>query len=112
MKEKNESRDEYGKRISDHYESSFIDAINKKKKIEISYFSNKHTQVIDHVCAPVDFGNRTVGKPSLFIFWDFDDNELILLLPEKIADMEFISDFFDPNELHGLPSSYILQRDW
>ena len=95
----------------------FIEAIQNKTKIKLTFFSKEDGYNITRLCAPMDFGpsRRAHNKDDRFHLWDYESdkkNHVLSLLPNQIANMEFTEESFDPAEFITWPTNWFITRDW
>jgi hypothetical protein len=101
--------------IANH--SDFIEAIGERKKVRISFYSQADEGVLDHVCAPIDYGRaggNADGK-NRYWFWDYTPNMIRRatgLLAEQILEFHVLHDDFAPNEIGVQPWVFDVARDW
>jgi hypothetical protein len=90
-------------KIADH--EKFLEAIQEKKKILVTFFSQEDRREISRLCAPLDFGpsrrNGTVidnGK-NKYHFWDYESDtkqHTLPLISTKIRVIEVRNETFNP----------------
>ena len=95
----------------------FIEAINQKKKVSLRFYSKADGEVIDLVCAPLDYGPGA-GIPdgvNRYSLWDYTSNNgshTLSFLPEQILDLSVLGGVFDPAEFGVPPLAWSIPRDW
>lgn len=98
---------------------SFITAIKAKKKVIVTFNSNKKGTLV-RTCAPMDYGPSSRFKDGLerYHFWDYfpDDGKAphpLPLLHKNIQSLEVLEESFDPGEfVKWSPTSWHVPRDW
>jgi hypothetical protein len=98
-------------------EEQFIEAINNKTKIRLTFFSKEDKHNITRLCAPMDFGpsRRAHNQDNRFHLWDYESdkkNHSLSLLPNQIVSMEFTDEQFDPSEFVTWEPNWFIARDW
>ena len=99
--------------ISNH--SQFIEAIKDKKKVSLRFYSTADSQVIDLICAPMDYGPG-FGIPdgvSRYSLWDYTSNNgshILSLLPEQILSLSLLGMEFDPAQIDVRHSRWFVAR--
>ncbi len=83
--------------------SRFIEAINERKKVSVSFYSEADSGVLDRVCAPLDYGLGGGAADGLnrYWFWDYAsqaDTHILGLLPQQIVALQVLGGTFDPAE--------------
>jgi len=95
----------------------FIEAIKKKTKVSVRFYSNADSQTIDLVCAPMDYGPEA-GNPdgvNRYSLWDYSSNNgthTLSLLPEQVLDWRALGEVFDPAQIDVRPPHWFIARDW
>lgn len=95
----------------------FIEAINDKHKVCLRFYSRADSEVIDLVCAPIDYGPGAGVQDGVnrYWLWDYSSNTgspLLGLLPEQVLDIRVLAEVFDPAELRAPGSTWSVPRDW
>ena len=95
----------------------FIEAINEKKKVSLRLYSIADSQVIDLVCAPLDYGLGTgiVDGVNRYWLWDYTSNtgtHTLGLLPEQVLDIRVLGEVFDPLEFGIMAWPWSVPRNW
>lgn len=95
----------------------FIEAIQGKKKVSLRFYSNADSQVIDLICAPMDYGTAAEYPDGVnrYILWDYTSNNgshTLSLLPEQVLDLRVLGLLFDPAEIDARPPQWSVARDW
>lgn len=101
-------------------EQVFKQAIDKKLKLKLSFYSKEDNSQLIRVCAPMDFGpsRRAHNKDDRFHFWDYESDSKVhtlSLLPEQVIDIEVLNEGFDPKEFITWDvnkSPWFYKRDW
>lgn len=99
------------------YQGDFVNAIQDKKKIRLTYISKEDGNKLTRICAPMDFGPRRLAhnQSDRYHLWDFESDHrhhILSLLPERVVDMEFLTDEFTPDEFISWPTNWFVKRDW
>ncbi|RWX54811.1 hypothetical protein [Photobacterium chitinilyticum] len=99
------------------YQNNFVDAIQSKKKIRLTYLSKEDGKKLTKTCAPMDFGPRRLAhnQSDRYHLWDFESDQrhhILSLLPERVVDMEFLADEFTPDDFISWPTNWFITRDW
>ena len=95
----------------------FIEAINTKKLIKIS-FDAKEKGIIERICVPFDFGpsrRNMTPNPERYHMYDMDspDGEHTLsILPEQLLSVEVLDQNFDPADYVKWQPNWFIPRDW
>ena len=95
----------------------FIEAIQQKKKVALRFFSRADSQVIDLVCAPMDYGPEagTTDGVNRYSLWDYSSNNgthTLSLLPEQVLDLRALGEVFDPEQIDVRPPHWFIDRNW
>ena len=95
----------------------FIKAITEKTKVSVQFFSMADSEVIDLVCAPMDYGPEagTTGAASRYLLWDYSSNNgshTLSLLPEQVLDLRALGEVFDPAQINVRPPQWCIDRNW
>lgn len=95
----------------------FIKAIHDKTKVCVRFYSNADSQVVDLVCAPMDYGSETgtPGGVNRYSLWDYSSNNgthTLSLLPEQILDLRALGEVFDPAQIEVRPANWVISRNW
>lgn len=95
----------------------FIEAISEKKKVSVSFYSKADSGVLDHVCAPMDYGPGGDIQDGLNHYWLWDysakaDAQVLSLLPQQIVDLQVLGEVFDPADFGIRSTPWCVPRDW
>ena len=95
----------------------FIKAIKEKTKVCVQFYSKADSQVIDLVCAPMDYGPEAgiPGGVNRYSLWDYTSNNgshTLSFLPEQVLDIRVLGEVFDPAEIDVRPPHWFIDRDW
>jgi hypothetical protein len=95
----------------------FIEAIQQKRKVALRFYSTADSQVIDLVCAPMDYGAATEAPAGVnrYLLWDYTSNNgshNLSLLPEQVLDLRLLGDLFDPALIYSRPMRWSIPREW
>ena len=95
----------------------FIEAIGEKKNVSVRFYSKADSGVLEHVCAPMDYGPGS-GIPdglNRYWLWDYSSNtstRILGLLPQQIVDLQVLGELFNPADFGVRPSPWSIPRDW
>ncbi len=100
--------------------SFFIECLHRRRKVRLSFFSQEDNQILIRICAPLDYGpsRRAKEQSNRYHLWDFHSDRtthVLSLLPEKVFQIEPISDSFDPEEFitwDTTKSPWFIKREW
>ena len=96
--------------------AQFIEAIQQKKKVTLRFYSRADSQVIDLVCAPMDYGAAAAPDGvNRYFLWDYTSNNgshTLSLLPEQVLDIRILGELFDPGQIDARPPHWFVERDW
>jgi hypothetical protein len=95
----------------------FIEAIKEKHKVCLRFYSKADSEVIDLLCAPVDYGPGAgiLDGVSLYWLWDYTSNNgshTLSLLPEQVLDIRVLGEVFDPEQIEIKSPQWSIPRDW
>jgi hypothetical protein len=95
----------------------FIEAIKEKHKVCLRFYSKADSEVIDLLCAPVDYGPGAGNHDgvSRYWLWDYTSNNgshTLSLLPEQVLDIRVLGEVFDPEQIEIKPPQWSIPRDW
>ena len=81
--------------------AQFIQAIKEKKKVWVKFYSKADNGVLEQVCAPLDYGQRSGVHDGLNRYWLWDYTSTAAthglgLLPQQIVDLKILGEVFDP----------------
>lgn len=103
-----------------HDHNVFIQAVNERRKIIVTYLNEEDNFVKSGHLVPMDCSCDYVGKEyfDCYQFWDYQkgfDSFPVVLSSEQILNIKFDEESFDPAEfvtwdLSQLP--WCLKRDW
>lgn len=98
-------------------EQEFIAAIHNKKKLEITYYAQKHDAYVTRVCAPMDIGphQRYPEKGDYYHVWDYDGSKgphPAPLSKESIKSITVLDESFDPADFVTWNTNWTVSRDW
>ena len=87
---------------NDH--DAFIQGIQQKKKLNLSFFSRKNLQNLIRKCAPLHYSKGHVEGDGLdcYYIWDFEatkSNHFLSLPPSQIVTMELAEETFNVEDL-------------
>lgn len=83
--------------------AQFIEALGEKRKVRVQYYSLADSGVLDHVCAPMDYGPGKENKDGLnrYWLWDYANDtgmQALGLLPAQIVNLQLLGEVFVPAE--------------
>ena len=86
----------------------FITAIQEKRKVWIKFYSPADSGVLEHTCAPMDYGPGSEPKDELnrYWLWDYASNaadHTLGLLPKQIVELTVLGELFDPAQCSTAP---------
>jgi len=95
----------------------FIEALREKKKVRVRFYSPADSGVLDHVCAPMDYGPGGEMKDALnrYWLWDYGSNagaQTLGLAPQQVVDLQVLGEAFDPAEFGVRTGQWSTPRDW
>ncbi|HQV70351.1 MAG: hypothetical protein WAT92_02595 [Saprospiraceae bacterium] len=98
----------------------FINAIKRKNKVVLTFFSKEDGHLLKRKCAPMDFGpsRRAKDKADRFHLWDYDSDtkvHVLSLSQNQITNIEVIDEKFDPAEFitwDTKKSPWFITREW
>jgi hypothetical protein len=101
-------------------EPEFIQAIQSKNKVRLTFASKEDGATLVRTCAPMDFGpsRRARDKSDRFHVWDYESDMMshaLSLLPTQIISIEVLSETFAPSEFvtwNTKQSAWFVPRDW
>ncbi len=97
--------------------NTFINAINTRVKIRLTFYSKEDGQHLTRLTAPMDYGpsRKAKNQDSRFHFWDYESDKgshVLSLLPNQIVSMEETHESFNPSEFVTWPPNWFVSRDW
>ena len=95
----------------------FIEAIHEKKKVWVKFYSTADNGVLEHVCAPLDYGPGGETPAGLHRYWLWDytsktGSQMLGLAPQQIVDLQILGEVFAPAEFGVEPWPWAIPRDW
>ena len=95
----------------------FIEAIHGKKKVWVKFYSTADSGVLEHVCAPLDYGPGSEILDGLHRYWLWDyasptASHTLSLAPQQIVELQVLGEAFDPAEFGASPFPWAIQREW
>ena len=96
----------------------FIEAIHERKKVNVRFYSTPDADVVDRICAPLDYGPGAENPDGTnrYWLWDFTSvsgSKILGLAPQQILDMHMLGEMFEPNQLHPpLAPQWSVPRTW
>ncbi|WP_299013045.1 hypothetical protein [uncultured Photobacterium sp.] len=99
------------------YQDNFVNAIQHRKKVRLTYISKDNGVVTTKICAPIDFGPKRLAQnqSDRYHLWDFEGEQrhhILSLLPESIVKMEVLPEIFLPEDFVVWPTNWFVKRDW
>jgi len=94
----------------------FIEAIKEKKKVWVRFYSPADNGVLEHVCAPMDYGPGDEISDGLNRYWLWDygsdtDSHTLGLTPQQIVDLQVLGEVFSPADFGVQPWQWSIPRD-
>ena len=95
---------------------TFQNAIDQKKKIEISFYAKKHKGFVTRVCIPMDYGPNRNEKLQIMRYWmynlrDGSGYHLMGIDPTNVRLIRILDESFDPRDFKQ-PHPWYYPRDW
>jgi hypothetical protein len=95
----------------------FIEAIQQKRRVALRFYSTADSQVIDLICAPMDYGATAEAPDGVnrYFLWDYTSNNgshTLSLLAEQVLDIRVLGQVFDPADIDARPARWFIARDW
>jgi hypothetical protein len=89
--------------------AQFIQAIQEKKKVWVKFYSKADSGVLEHTCAPLEYGPGHGVRDGVNRYWLWDDasntgSHTVGLLPQEIVDLTVLGAVFDPAQCALVPS--------
>ena len=89
--------------------AQFIQAVQEKKKVWVKFFSRADNGVLEHACAPLEYGLGQDNADGLNRYWLWDYSSItgsqrFGLLPQQIVGLSVLGEVFDPSEFAVVPS--------
>lgn len=102
------------------FREKFIQAINAKSKLHVTFFSKEDNRSLTRLCAPFDIGpsSKAKDKADRYHFWDYDSDigsHTLSLIDEQVIDIKILDEKFEPSDIitwSFKPNSWYLQRNW
>lgn len=88
----------------------FMQALQSKHKIRLTFYLEAERQTFMRVCAPLDFGPGKVDRADHFHVWDYESTSrggLLSLKPEQVRRVDILDEEFEPFEF-----MWFINRDW
>jgi hypothetical protein len=81
----------------------FIEAIAAKTKVCLRFYSIPDAQVVDRICAPLEYGPGSDAKDEVnrYWFWDYSrcpGPATCGFVADQILDLQVLGERFDPSE--------------
>ena len=90
----------------------FIQGMEQEKRLELTFFSAKHSREVVSLCAPLHYSKgpaspaRSEGDElECYYLWDFgakNDSNFLALSPSQIISMKPTDEVFHVQEFYGL----------
>jgi hypothetical protein len=99
----------------------FIQAINDKTKIRLTFYSKQDGENVTRLCAPMDYGpsrrKNIIDTSDKFHLWDYKSPSetpvhTISLSQDQIVKMEFTDLTFNPSEFVNWATNWWIKRNW
>lgn len=96
---------------------TFIQAIHKRQKVRVKFYSKEDSGILLRTCAPMDYGpsRRSKRKNDRYHFWDYDSDtrsHVLSLNPEQVIEIQLLSESFDPAEFVTWSTDWFVPREW
>ena len=90
----------------------FIQAVQSKNKVKITFYSQADRQTLARICAPLDYGpgKGNHDRADRFHVWAYDSvagAHLLSLDPAQVRRLDILDEEFDPGDF-----VWFLARDW
>jgi hypothetical protein len=95
----------------------FIEALHAKKKVWVKFYSPVDNGILEHVCAPMDYGPGVEPPDGLHRYWLWDytsttEPHTLGLIPQQIVQLEVLGEEFNPADFGVRPAPWCIPRDW
>ncbi len=98
----------------------FLDALNAKRRLSVTFFSRKEDREKTRICAPMDIGplRGAIEPVEHFQLWDLEGRKKplnIAVLPSDVRSITVLEEMFDPKEIitwQFKPNAWHVTRDW
>ncbi|WP_338542309.1 hypothetical protein [Paenibacillus tundrae] len=96
----------------------FLQAINEKRKIMVTFFSNEDGHSLKRLCAPFDYGpsNKYKDKSPRYHMYDYTSDSgshVLSILPGQLKEILLTDEYFNPLDLVTWNNpKWHVQRDW
>ena len=102
------------------FKDRFIQAIQERRKVRLTFFSKEDGRPLTRLCAPMDYGpsRRAHDKSDRYHLWDYESDtgrHTLSLNPDQVQDIACLDDYFDPAEFitwSTTDSPWFVSRDW
>jgi hypothetical protein len=96
---------------------AFTNAIHDKKKVRLTFFSEKNGSYQTRICAPMDYApSRASSDLTMkYHFWDFESKSSqhpLSLTADKIRSMDVLQETFEPSSFVRWSPNWSIKRDW
>ncbi|WP_419892075.1 hypothetical protein [Paenibacillus xylanexedens] len=98
--------------------SFFLQAINEKRKIMVTFFSNEDGHSLKRLCAPFDYGpsNKYKVKSPRYHMYDYTSDSgshVLSILPGQLKEILLTDEYFNPLDLVTWNNpKWHVQRNW
>lgn len=95
----------------------YIAAIREQKKVSVRFYSKADSDVLDRVCAPMDYGPGSETQDGLNRYWLWDyanstGTPTLGLLAQQIVELQVLGADFNPADFGFGPWHWSISRDW
>jgi hypothetical protein len=95
----------------------FIEAVQERTKVNVRFYSQADSGVLDRVCAPMDYGPGEASGDGLNRYWLWDyhgtaASHILGLVPQQIVSLQPLSETFNPADVGVWPWAWSVPRDW
>ena len=97
--------------------SEFLEALHERKKVSVRFYSIADSEVVDRICAPLDYGpaSNDLDALNVYSFWDYaaiPEPRVLGLVTKQILDFQVLGESFVPNDLTASPLPWTIPREW
>jgi hypothetical protein len=99
------------------FKKIFIEAIGRKKKVRVSYYSKSEKEDLVRTCAPKDYGpvSRFQNKGDYYHLWNYEGYPKphpMFLSVAQVHNIKVLDEKFDPAEFAKQGKIWQISRDW
>ncbi len=97
--------------------AAFIQALEGRRKVTLTFFAKSHGATLRSTCAPLDYGpsRHTQDRANRYHFWDYESDaepHPLSLSSEQIHAIAPLDASFDPAEIVTWPPNWVYPRNW